>query len=305
VPDIWRFGEGDERARVAIVGCGGAGCNTLRHVAGPPEATRIAVNDLPHPSMAGTSRRVFVRPDSLRAVASMDERAVEKMESHEEKDLSAAILDRDLILVLGGLGGDLGGWGASLVGRVARILGDLTIAFVTIPFTAEGLVRKQTAETQLELLRRKADGVVAFSNDQLLHLAPDLPFARSFAVLGAIMARAASNLGAAVSRPDIVPIRRFLARARDWRLGMGAGTEKHRCFLAVDEAYRSPWFTGRHEDIRKAMVLMGLPEGSGIEEEMLHEIRLRSPIAEVAWASLPEAAVGDRVTIYVFAGLPG
>lgn len=302
VPDVWRLGTDGERARVAIVGCGGAGCNTLRHVVAPPNAERIAVNDALHPSMAGIPKRILLRPESLRAFASMDVRAVQKMETHEEKDISAAILDRDLVFALGGLGGDLGGWAMALIGRVARILGDTTFAFATIPFTAEGMLRHEMADAQLALLRQKADAVVTFENDHLLRIAPDLPLVRSFAVLSAVMAKPIAGLSAVVSRSDVVPLRRMFGRPREWRFGMGAGTEKHRCFVAVDEAYHSPWFTGRHEDIRVAIILMGQPVSGGLEDEILREIRIRSPLADIAWAVLPEPTDGDRATVQILAG---
>jgi cell division protein FtsZ len=191
----------------------------------------------------------------------------------------------------------------SLVARVARILGDLTVALVTQPFGAEGNVRRDTAAAQLNLVRAKADGVVAFANDHLLRLAPDLPLAKSFAVLGGIMARAASSLGGVLARDDIVPLRRFLAKSRDWKFGMGAGTEKHRCFVAVDEAYRSPWFTGPHEDVRHAIVVLATPPGGGLEAEVLHEVRIRSPLADIAWGSRAEPTDRDRVAVSIFAGL--
>src|SRR6266571_4674137 len=181
MPDTWRLGVGDERARVAIVGCGGAGCNVLRRVAALPNATRIAMNDTVHPSMAEVSTRVLVASDSLQA-------------------------------------------------------------FATVPFTVEGPIRRQLAEAQLRLLQKRADGVVTFSNDQLLQIAKDLPLTKAFAALGAIMARPASELGAVLSRSDVVPLRRTFARVREWRFGMGAAREKHRCFVAVEEAYASPWF---------------------------------------------------------------
>src|SRR2546425_8148402 len=241
VPDTWRLGVGEERARVAIVGCGGAGCNVLRRIAAPPNATRIAVNDAIHPSMAEVSTRILVAPGSLQAYASMDEKAVPNMETDEEKEISAALLDRDIVVLLGGLGGELGGWGMSLVGRVARILGDASVAFATVPFTIEGPIRRQLAEAQLRLLQKRTDGVVTFGNDRLLQIARDLPLTKAFAVLGAIMARPASELGASLVRSDVAPIRRTLARVREWRFGMGAGREKHRCFGAVGEAYASPW----------------------------------------------------------------
>ena len=303
VPDTWRLGVGDERARIAIVGCGGAGCNILRRVATPPNATRIAVNDAIHPSMAEVSSRILVVADSLQAYASMDEKAVPNMETDEEKEISAAILDRDIVVVLGGLGGELGGWGMSFVGRVARILGDASVAFATVPFTIEGPIRRQLAEAQLRLLQKRADGVVTFSNDRLLQVARDLPLTKAFAALGAIMARPAGELGAALARSDVAPIRRTLASVREWRFGMGSGREKHRCFVAVEEAYASPWFASLPEEISHAIVLMSVPEPDKDETEILQEIRRRSPHAMIAWSSLPSATGDDRAIVQVLAGI--
>jgi len=303
VPDTWRLGVGDERARVAIVGCGGAGCNVLRRVAAPPNATRIAVNDVIHPSMAEVSSRILVVADSLQAYASMDEKAVPNMETDEEKGISAALLGRDLVVMLGGLGGELGGWGMSLVGRVARILGDASIAFATVPFTIEGPIRRQLAEAQLRLLQKRADGVVTFSNDRLLQVARDLPLTKAFAALGAIMARPAAELGAALARSDVAPIRRTLASVREWRFGMGAGREKHRCFVAVEEAYASPWFASLPEEISHAFVLMSVPEPDKDETEILQEVRRRSPHAMIAWSSRPSATPDDRTIVQVLAGI--
>lgn len=302
VPEAWRLGADEERARVAILGCGGAGCNTLRHIAAPPNVDRIALNDALHPAMAGPTRRLLLRPDSLRAFASMDERVVAKMESDEEKRIAAAIMDRDFVIVVGGLGGQLGGWAMSLVGRVARILGDASLAVVTLPFTAEGALRRETASAQLDLLRRKTEGVVVFANDPLLRLVPDLPLARAFAVLGSLMARVVVGLSGSLGRSDLPAVRKMIGRAKEWRFGLGAGAEKHRCFLAVDEAYRSPWFAGRPEDIRQAVVLMGLPPSGGIEEELLREVRVRSPLADIAWAVLPESVPEERAVVEILAG---
>ena len=303
MPDTWRLGVGDERARVAIVGCGGAGCNVLRRVAAPPNATRIAMNDTVHPSMAEVSTRVLVASDSLQAYASMDEKAVPNMETDEEKEISAALLDRDIVVMLGGLGGELGGWGMGLVGRVARILGDASVAFATVPFTVEGPIRRQLAEAQLRVLQKRADGVVTFSNDRLLQIAKDLPLTKAFAALGAIMARPASELGAVLARSDVVPLRRTFARVREWRFGMGAGREKHRCFVAVEEAYASPWFTSLPEEISHAIVLMSVPEPDKDDIEILQEVRRRSPDAVIAWASVSSGTNEDRTVVQILAGM--
>lgn len=303
MPDTWRLGSDGEPARTAIVGCGGAGCNTLRHAAPTPYVERIALNDTPHPSMVGIARRILLPAGPLEAIAALQEKSVPSLATREEKDVADALADRDFVVVLGGLGGDVGGWGMGVVGRVARILGDTSIALATIPFTAEGIVRRQTAEAQLAVLRDRVDGLVAFGNDGLLRAFPSLPLTRAFAALGAVMARPANGLASVLGRADLTPMKRMLARAKEWRFGMGAGEGKHRTFLAVEEAYRSPWFTGRHEDVRQAVALLGQPASESLEEEVLHEIRLRSPRADVAWAILPEAVASERLTVTLLAGL--
>jgi len=117
------------------------------------------------------------------------------------------------------------------------------------------------------------------------------------------MARPASDLASALARPDAVPLRRMLARVRDWRYGMGVGREKHRCFVAVDEAYASPWFTSVPEEIRHAIVLMSVLDPGTDEAEILRDIRRRSPNVDIAWASLPHAEGDDRTVVQIVAGL--
>lgn len=300
MPDTWQLGVGEERARVAMVGCGGAGCNILRHVVAPPNAIRVAVNDAVVPSIADVPTRLIVGGAPLQGYAEMDEKAVPSTETDEEKRIAAALLDRDLVLILGGLGGQFGGWGMSLVGRVARILGDATLAFTTIPFGLEGPIRRQLAEAQLRLLQRRADGVVTFGNDPLLQVAKDRPMAKALAALSAIMGRPVSSLSSSLSRSDVVPLRRMLGRVREWRYGMGAGREKHRCFVAVEEAYGSPWFTSLPDEVSHAIVLMSVVEAGEDEAEILREVRMRSPKAMLAWASASSA--DDRTIVQVLAG---
>src|SRR2546427_10209722 len=98
---MWQLGMGEERARVAVVGCGGAGCNVLRRVASPLNGVRIAMNDTAPPKLADVETKIIVRADSLQASASMDEKAVQQMVTDEEKVISVALLGRDLIMILG------------------------------------------------------------------------------------------------------------------------------------------------------------------------------------------------------------
>ena len=175
------------------------------------------------------------------------------------------------------------------------------MGFATIPFGMEGPIRRQLAESQLQLLQKRLDGVVTFANDGLLQIARELPLAKAFSALGAIIARSAAHLSGALARPDVIPLRRTLGRARDWRFGMGSGRDKHRCFVAVDEAYHSPWFTSLPEEISHAIVMMSVPTPAE-EAEILKEIRIRSPKSVLAWAQLPQPPGEDRAVVEILAG---
>jgi len=95
----------------------------------------------------------------------------------------------------------------------------------------------------------------------------------------------------------------MLGRVREWRYGMGVGREKHRCFVAVEETYASPWFTSIPEEIRHAVVLMSVLEPGNEEVEILRDIRRRSPNVDLAWASLPHSEGDDRVIVQILAGM--
>ena len=304
MPDTIRLGQGDPvRARIAVVGCGGAGCNVLQQV--PPDLglTRVAVNDAPHRSMAGVPSRLILPRESLQGLASMDETAVKQLSSPEEKAIAAAVLNHDLVVPLAGLGGETGGPAAALVGRVARILGTSTLALVTSPFGAEGLARRTIAERGLDVLSKKVDGVVAFPNDELLKLAPQLPLLQAFQVLGAIMVRPLIDLAGSMTRTDVPTLREVLRGAPRWRFGAGGGSGRHRAFEAVEEAFTSPWLPPNHDVIQRVVAVVAAADvGEALVAEVAHEVRLAAPRASVLLGGYPEPTLEGRLRLSVVAG---
>jgi len=304
MPDVLRLGQGESlRARIAVVGCGGAGCNILQQVPGDLGLTRVALNDGAHRSMAGIPSRLILPQESLVGLASMDEVAVKALSSPEEKAISGAILNHDLVVPVAGLGGGTGGPAAALVGRVARILGTPSLALVASPFAAEGLNRRTSAERALELLSKKVDGVVAFSNDELLRLAPKLPLLKAFQVLGAIMVRPLVDLAWSMTRTDVATLRDVLRASARWRFGGGSAEGKHRAFEAVEEAFASPWIPSNREAVERVVAIVAAPDyGEALAAEVAHEVRLAAPRAEVLLGGYPDPSLGDRLRVSVLAG---
>jgi cell division protein FtsZ len=303
MPDVLRLGQGEAvRARIAVVGCGGAGCNVLQQVPADLGLTRVALNDAPHRSMAGIPARLILPRETLPGLASIDEAAVKQLLSPEEKAIAGAVLNHDLVVPLAGLGGETGGPAAALTGRVSRILGTPALALVASPFTAEGMNRRAAAERALEVLSRKVDGVVAFPNDELLKLAPQLPLHQALHVLGAIMVRPLVDLARSMTRRDPATVRAVLRGAARWRFGAGGGNGKHRAFEAVEEALTSPWLPANRDAVERVIAVVAATDpGEAVTGEVLHEVRLAMPRASVLLGAYPEP-LGDRLRLSLLAG---
>src|SRR5439155_11676961 len=230
--------------------------------------------------MAGISSRLLLPRESLFGLASMDDAAVKTLSTPEEKTIAGAVLNHDLVVPIAGLGGEMGGPAAALVGRVSRILGTATLGLAATPFTAEGMNRRVAAERALELLSRKVDGLVAFSNNELLRLAPQLPLLRAFQVLGEIMVRPLVDLARSMTRTDVATLRDFLQARGRWRFGGGSGEGKHRALSAVEEAFASPWLPRDVDRIAGIVALVAAPDfGAAVAGEIAHEVRLAAPRA--------------------------
>ena len=80
--------------------------------------------------------------------------------------LRSLLVDTDIVIVLVGMAGGIGAGVAPVVARLARDVGALTIAAVTMPFNFEGN-RGQKAATSIKRLRRNTDLLLTFSNQEL------------------------------------------------------------------------------------------------------------------------------------------
>ena len=90
----------------------------------------------------------------------------EEAAKESETDVREAVGHSDMVFVTCGLGGGTGTGSAPVVARLAKEAGALTIGVVTLPFSVEGLIRMENAETGLKRLRDICDTVIVIPNDK-------------------------------------------------------------------------------------------------------------------------------------------
>lgn len=82
--------------------------------------------------------------------------------------LSEMLVGADMVVLLAGLGGGTGSGVTPIMARLARAAGAVTVAAVVTPFDFEGN-RNRRADAIVDRLRRDADLVMAYSNEEWIN----------------------------------------------------------------------------------------------------------------------------------------
>jgi len=197
------FGE----PRIVIVGCGGAGNNTVNRLynIGVDGAETVAVNtDKQHLKMIEADTKILVGKSLTNGLGaggdpSMGERATEMAQGTIKEVLG----DADLVFVTAGMGGGTGTGAAPVVSKIAKDQGAIVVAMVSTPFNVER-ARTVKAEEGLEKLREEADSIIVLDNNRLLDYVPNLPIGKAFSVMDQIIAETVKGISETITQPSLI-----------------------------------------------------------------------------------------------------
>jgi cell division protein FtsZ len=301
--DILKFLQ-ESQAKICVIGTGGSGCNTLSRMTeiGVSGAEFIAMNtDAQHLLYTKADRKVLLGKTLTRGLGAGSNPEVGEAAARESVgDLEKAMGDADLVFVTCGLGGGTGTGSAAVIAETAKKCGALTVAVVTLPFSAEGSIRKQNALEGLGKLRRQADTVIAIPNDKLLAIVPDLPLNTAFKISDEILGNAVKGITELVTKPglvnlDFADLRTVLAEGGCAVIGMGESTgdtkPDQRAIAAVENALKSPLLDADIKNAGKALVnVTGGPDMTlGEAQIIMREVSKRiGASAHIIWGAMIE-----------------
>ena len=204
------FSENEERLglpKILVIGCGGAGSNTVSRLAGMglTGAMTVAVNtDSQHLKTAQADEKILIGQKLTRGMgAGGDPRIGRKAAELAVPQLDSLLRGADLVFVIAGLGGGTGTGSAPVVAKLARERGAIVVAMVTTPFHLEK-ARIFVAEEGLETLRGYADTSIVMDNNRLLQCAPHLPFEHAFSVADQIIAEIVQGICDTLTAPSLI-----------------------------------------------------------------------------------------------------
>ncbi|MGC9435770.1 MAG: cell division protein FtsZ [Methanomicrobiales archaeon] len=285
------------RTEIAVVGCGGAGSNTITRMTeeGIHGARLIAVNtDAQHLVRTRAEERILIGRQRTRGLgAGSIPQVGEEAARENESDLRLAVEGCDMVFITAGLGGGTGTGCAPIIANAARDEGALTIAVVTLPFTAEGSIRMENAEAGLERLRDVTDTVIVVPNDRLLEVVPRLPLYAAFKVADEVLMRSVKGITELITLPglvnlDFADVRTVMERGGVAMIGMGESDSEDKAADSVKKALRSPLLDVDISGATSALVNvvggpdMTMSEAEGVVQEVYERV---DPSARIIWGA--------------------
>ena len=237
------------RANIIVVGTGGAGNNTISRLneIGIEGAKTITVNtDAQDLFYSVSDKKLLLGRQTCGGLGAGGEPTVgEESAEESEEDIREELEGADMVFVTCGLGGGTGTGSAPVISKVAKKAGALTVAVATMPFSAEGVKRRENAEIGLAKLQENADTVIVIPNDKLLEVAPNLPLNKAFMASDEILGRAVKGITELITKPglislDFADISSIMKGSGMAMIGMGESESGDRAIESVHEALSSP-----------------------------------------------------------------
>ncbi len=151
-----------------------------------------------------------------------------------------------MVFLTGGMGGGTGTGSISVVARVARSLGAVTIAVVSLPFSFEVGRRQKNAREGLAKLRPYTDTLITVPNDRLLQIAPrDLPLEMAFRLADDVLRQGIQGISELITEPglinvDFAHVRQMMQNGGGSILSIGYGQGENKAIQSIDRALNHP-----------------------------------------------------------------
>lgn len=287
----------DQKLRVKLFGLGSAGCNMIGGAPFPTFAFSTSNNDL---ERSRAERKIFMVQENLVGVSASNHTVLRHLPSVAGHDIVDVMNNTDMAYLMCGLGGVSGSLGLKLFSAVASGRGIFNIACVAAPFSAESLRRREFANKAMKELMQTANICLAFDNDELSTLSPNMPLSRAFAIMNSIMLRPLIDLCAVLPRTDLAPLRSVVSGSPFGRFGLGMARGDERVARVVDEALSSPWFNFDLSEAKVALAVYSAADPWDAEsQKIIGSLGARLQNAKVAWGSYADPQLGDRIRLSV------
>jgi len=217
-----------------------------------------------------------------------------------------------MVFVTAGMGGGTGTGAAPVIARIARELGILTVAIVTIPFRFEGPQRIKQAFEGINELKEHVDSLLVIDNEKLREMYGNLKLSDCFSKADNVLTMAAKGIAELITLPgqvnvDFADVQTIMTGGGITVMGSASASGENRARKAVEAALNSPLLN--NSDITGARrILLNVTSGTDENEVTMDELGEITDIvtrsaknASMIWGTGNDEALGDAVNVTIVA----
>lgn len=304
--------EGEEdylgQPRIVIIGCGGAGNNTVNRlyhmqVRG---AETIAINtDKQHLDMVQADKRVLIGKSLTKGLGAGGFPDVGRRAAEMARPTLEALLESaDLCFITAGMGGGTGTGTAPVVAQIAKEQGAIVVGMVSYPFQVEK-ARLLRAEEGLELLSKAADSVIVLDNNRLTSFVPNLPLGQAFSVMDQLIAETVKGISETITEPSLINIdyadvRAIMSQGGVAVMLVGESKQQNKAESVVHECLNHPLLDIDYRGATGSLIHitggsdLTLQDAEEIASTLTYEL---DPHADVIWGARVNSEFEGRVRV--------
>ncbi|MCL2168012.1 MAG: cell division protein FtsZ [Lentimicrobiaceae bacterium] len=306
------YGSKTTQSIIKVIGVGGGGGNAVKHmykegIIGVDflicNTDRNALEASPIPS------KLILGESGLGAGANPE---VARQFALESRDQIIEFIGTEtkMLFITAGLGKGTGTGAAPVVAEIAKEMGILTIAVVTLPFKFEGTTSAEFAEYGVNELRKHVDSLIIIKNQNIIKYYNDEELDKAFGYADDVLKNAVKciaelitvNLEQNIDFNDISSIMRQSGAAM---LGIAEASGENRIEDVLASVLRCPLLTEEHISNAKNF-LFSISYGSEkklriCELEKLTDKfeELKSQNSHVIWGRSEDPTLGDKIKLSV------
>ncbi|MBQ3115730.1 MAG: cell division protein FtsZ [Clostridia bacterium] len=301
-------------AIIKVMGVGGGGCNAVNSMIASniSSAEFIAVNTDNQALLMSKAGQVLQIGEKLtKGLGAGSNPDIGEQAAEESKEQIAEMLrGTDLLFIAAGMGGGTGTGAASVIARIARELGILTVAVVTKPFTFEGRIRNENANKGIVNLKKYVDTLVIIPNDKLLQfLPPQTGMLDAFKVADDMLKQGIVGIVDLIATPslinlDFADVNTVMRNQGLAHMGIGRAKGENRVIESVRQAVSSPLLETTIEGAKS--VILNITGGKDLTISEVNEAAtlvqgIIDESANIIFGATIDASMADEVKITVIA----
>jgi cell division protein FtsZ len=301
--------------RIKVIGIGGAGCNAINRMIedGISNVDFIAVNTDSQVLKNSLSRsRLQIGARSTRGLGAGAKPEIGEKAAQEDIEAIRSLLEKtNMVFITAGMGGGTGTGAAPIFAKVAKEIGALTVAVVTIPFDFEGKKRIDTAYRGIERLKEHVDTMLVISNSRIFKVIErKAGVKQAFNKIDEVLKQAVQGISSIITEVGIInvdfaDVKTVLSNKGEAIMGIGTGQGDNRAIDAARGALENPLIENSSFKNAGAMLvnIIGGPDFGMVEyDEAAKTIaEYCKPEAEIIVGLNVDENLKDKVRIIIIA----